>query len=441
MGITQNDPKGLECVCCDHCKKIPTNVYYNQSLHEFQYAMRFTCCNCRTFWNVCKCCTVENQPPTFITYSLRQQINGRRLKLNDIISILDNSLVSHSLYHEESNVISNESFLSDDNSEHINNTSSNNIEVMVQDIISNMFETNTILSSFDSSLKEAILERETRKRYPDYLIKKYWLKNLECELHSSDVTMFLRHIRYILQQSRDDNNKLCFILSSYEKRNSQKYNSAYEQLEIEREKNAVTQHTIASLKSILEIHGIEYNIPQMDLGIDSNHVQISGNNDNPCFIRLKLPSCSTEIRQLLELKHSLLENILIPPITFHKGGMSWVKPSEALKQAICLGVPFEVVSGPNYSTVGLHERSIYRSSIISKLISESDIGDDVITVVFGFWSDGCYCGTESKGRRNQAKISTIHIDHHQVTERHVFPIMFGRKDDNDEQVKKHLLMT
>lgn len=439
LSIAQNNPQGLECVRCDRCKKIPTNVYYNHSEHAFPFAMRFSCFHCRTYWNVCKCCSVENQPNSFVTYSLRQQINGRRLKLNDIVSMLDESIVSHSSYHDHSNAVDNHT--NDVGSEIMDSAdaSTNNVEAMVQDVISNMFERNVTLSPFECNLKQAILERETKKLYPDYLIKKYWLKNFDCNLLPNDVIMFFRHIRYIMQQSRDDNNELCSIIASYDKRNMDKYNSIYAQLQIERSKNSSAEETIATLKSLLQSYGVVYEFPTHEsshLTSDSSNVS---RNDDASVIRLKLPSSKNEIRQLLESNHSLIGNILVPPITFHDGGMSWVKPSDALRQAICLGVPFDVVIGRNYSKDSLHERSIYRSQTIYKLISESDIDDDVVTVVFGFWSDGCYCGTESKGRRNQAKISTIHISHHQVTERHVFPIMFGRKDDNDDYVKKQVI--
>ena len=196
---------------------------------------------------------------------------------------------------------------------------------------------------------------------------------------------------------------------------------------------------IRSLRDTIIQNGLSLggtNIPQT---VSINHDSAVEENGDECFVHLRLPMSNSDIRKILEARHSLMSNILTPPITFHCGGISWVKASDILKMSICLGVPFEVVIGPNYDKELLHARSIYRCPAIIKQISDSDIDDDVVTVIYGFWSDGCYCGTESKGIRNQAKVGTIHIAHHHVTERHVFPIYFGRKNDDDDEVKRELI--
>ena len=442
QNISHQTPTAIQNLCCHICKQIPTLVYSNGSNHQQYYAMRLSCGNCQTFWNFCGCCSSDHQPSAFTRYTRRQSQNNRRLSIHNITNALDSSLESHASMHNNS-LENNDLSMSVDDKQFIhedsiqsNNPDPRGVESFVINIISNMFD-NNVMSNFDINLKEALIRRETNQKYPDYLIKKFWLKNTRCSLKSDDVIVFLRHLRYIMQQSRDENNELSYILSYQRKKKVNQFDVLTSRLQAEKEKNVIAYKAIKSLKALLQSNGISFtsNLDNEFHSIQDN--EIEDRNDD--YIDLRIPTTFSDMRKILDAKHSLLNNILIPPVLFHDSGNAYVKPSDALRLAICTGVPFEIVSGSNYDCSTLHKRSIYRAPIFKKIISQSNIEDDVITVIYGFWSDGCYCGTESKGKRNLAKMATIHVSHYHVTERHVFPIVFGKKGDDEEDVRKTII--
>lgn len=438
LGIPQDTQTAFQAVRCATCKSIPTIVYSDPDNSNCLFAMRFICGRCETFWNVCRSCPINNQPQNFLRLSRRQVRQSNRLTITDIVKRLDDSLLEHSSCHTNQLSNDNEDDYIHDNDDDDNNVMIENVNTIVEHIISSMFS-NNVQSSFNKLLKCAIMERETSKKYPDYLIKKYWLKNADCDLYPEEVLMFLRHVRFIMHQSRQGNIEVTRILSTLHSINSKKYNDVFDRYEEQTKLLEKSQQIIESLKATIASNGISVDVDILDQSNQTvtNSVLINHADDHS-YIHLRLPVTQSDVRKLLETRHSFLSNILIPPIIFDAGGISWTKPSDVLRMALCFGVPIEVVNGRTYDVNSLHIRSIYRSPVIRKLISESDIDDDVMTVIFGYWSDGCYCGTESKGRRNQAKVATIHIAYHEVTERHVFPLLFGRKDDSDEDVKKNL---
>ena len=436
---SNDEIQNLRCHICNH---IPTLVYSNTAHHRYHFALRLSCGVCQTFWNVCKYCSSDNQPTNFVRYSRRQLVNGRRLSIDNVRTLLDCSMESHLCTHSSNSVLDDESNGLEDHNDTTSDPSTTNndrttrIESIVLAIISSMFQ-GTEMTLFDMKLKEALLERETKKQYADFLIKKYWLKNIDCSLKAEEVILFLRHLRFIMQLSRDDNKELSYIVSSLRDNKLAQYQEMFESLNKEKRKVQIAYEAMKGFQRLLGSNGIvnNTNFELLFQSLDANAVSES----NSDFVELRLPTSISQIRQILEADHSLLNNILIPPITLHDGGMSYVSPSNVLRLAICNGVPFEVVSGRNYSEQSLHKRSVYRAPVFKNMISGSNVGDDVITILYGFWSDGCYCGTESKGRRNQAKMGTIHIAHHTVTERHVFPVMFGRKQDDEEEVRKLII--
>ena len=443
LGLSNVTFTTLESLLCKKCNQIPTLVCSNGSSHRYHFALRLSCSSCNAYWNYCKCCTSINQPPTFHCYFRRQIVENSRLTVGQIQRKLDLSVHTHCECHP---VVMNtdvmpqqESGVDDNHFDGHDERGDNDVEVFVVDIISNMFNVPNP-SLFDLKLKDAVIERETHKKYPDYLIKRYWLKNTNCSLRRDEVILFYSYIKFIMKQSLNENTNISFILESWKKRKEIEISRIRETLMFERQKVDLAHETIRQLQNQLLSNGINPVVDLDDVLRTLLQPVADTNEKSTNDICLGIPISVPDIRKVLEREHSLVRNILIPPITLHESGISYVKPSDVLRLALCFGVPFDIVPGKRYSTDILHKRSIYRSPLIRKKIQDSDIEEDVITVVYGFWSDGCYCGTESKGKRNQAKMTTIHIAHYSVTQRHVFPIMFGRKGDSDEEVKKIIIM-
>ena len=371
------------------------------------------------------------------------------MSISNIFTELDNQVTEHSPVHTRNSLIINESFnnsdLFVDEETELNEilNQSLSVERVVIQTISDMFD-DTVITNFDKKLKEALIERETNKRYPDFLIKKYWTKNTECSYSSEDVILLLRHLRFLMKQTRSENMELSYIMTTLIKRRNTQFDKLFTQFQSTKDKLDTACDMLHKLEDILNANAIS-----SDIDFNQFYTSLVEQDENVTNIDLdvvdvKLPISVPDIRQILEAEHSLLKNLLLPPITYHDSGNSYVMPSDILRLAICMGVEFEAVSGRTYNNKDarrrdLHKRSIYRCSVVRDLIGASDICDDVITVLYGFWSDGCYCGTESKGKRNQAKMTTIHIAHYSVTERHVFPIIFGKKGDNDDEVKETII--
>ena len=444
IGLCTQSTLNSQTLRCRRCGQIPSIVYHNPSNNTYHYAMRFVCTPCKAYWNVCRLCPTNNQPAQFIRYFRRQVINSTRLTMEYIDNQLNGTLSCHSVCHPVPMSTSDEddfgADIVDDHAVEIPQPPqiTHGMDILVYNVISDMF-LDEDMSPFMIKLKEAVIERETHKKYPDFLIKKYWLNNINCSLFPEDVLLFYRYIRFIMKLSRDDNKEISYIMSKVKEAKNILHRNVFLEVEEQKKKIDIAYNTIQSLESLLQSNGIEPNI-------DLDHVKqlLRGDcseesNEVNNHIKLSLPITVPCIRKILESSSSLLRNIPIPPIVFHPSGNSYVKPSDVLRLALCFGVPFEVVSGTLYDTNNLHPRSVYRAPMLKRLINESDIDEDAITVLYGFWSDGCYTGTESKGKRNQAKMTTIHIAHYHVTERHVFPIIFGKKGDDDDEVKKIII--
>ena len=444
IGLSDDYEQGVGTMRCHRCSMIPSVVYHNSSVGKYHYAMRFICNPCESFWNVCKSCPTDNQPLQFVRYFRRQVINSRRVCLHTIQNELNGSLSCHSVCHPTETPMLSETDFRTDNTDNpvadvlIPPHIPHGMDIIVFHIISSMFD-NEEMTLFRTKLKEAVIERETHNKYPDFLIKKYWLNNMNCSLFTEDVLLFFRYLRFIMKHSRDDNNEMSYIMSKVKEIKNNQHNIIHSKLEEQKKITQLSYNTIESLETLLQANGIEPNIDldhvkQLLCGVSPDEV-----HESQTHIKLSLPVTIPHIRKILELPSSLLKNIPIPPVVFHPSGNAYVKPSDVLRLAICFGLPFEIVTGSIYNTDNLHPRSVYRAPVFKKLINESDIDDDAITVLYGFWSDGCYTGTESKGKRNQAKMTTIHIAHHHVSERHVFPIIFGKKGDDDDEVKKIII--
>ena len=228
-----------------------------------------------------------------------------RLTVTDIVKQLDDSLVEHSSCHTTP--------ISNDDEDFVNDTVNDSamfgdVSSIVEDIISNMF-CNMNDSPFNKRLKQAIIERETSKKYPDYLIKKYWLKNLNYNLYPEEVVMFLRHVRFIMNQSRQGNSEITHILSSLHTINAKKYNDVFQRYQEQSTLLAKSKQLIESLKATMVSNGIAPNLDILDesLATLSPHEAIDQSDDSS-YIHLRLPVTQSDVRQLLETNHSFMSN-------------------------------------------------------------------------------------------------------------------------------------
>ena len=433
---------------CNKCNKSPSCASYNNSNNPFHFAIRLNCDECHQSWNVCRSCGVQSQPTSFVRVSRRQRINGsdRRVTASTMRTIVDAQLQEHLQCHE----LQDDAFIINHNEEFnrtdVQENTLDPIQIstnIVETAIDSMFDTNS-MSEFELKLKEALHERETNSKYPDYLIKKYWIQNMNCQFTEDDVILFLRYARLLLKSSRDDNKEICFIINALLKQKKKRLDDLQEKYDLLRSKMSLAIDTISSLEQLIKGNNISHDIPLPDVYEEINSSLSSRtesviNFEELPVVEISLPSTTYQVRKLLEGRNSLLNHILIPPIKAPRDMKPYVLPSCILKLAISTGVPFEIIKGSQYENISLHPRSIYRAATFKNLIRNANVPDDELVVLYGYWSDGCYFGTESKGIRNQAHMTTIHIAHHNVTLRHVFPIMFGKKDCDDVGVKRILI--
>ena len=58
------------------------------------------------------------------------------------------------------------------------------------------------------NIRKALLDKKVCGTYAPYLIKKYWVKNMSCNLSNKDCLLFIELVSELLRGSRDDNKHL-----------------------------------------------------------------------------------------------------------------------------------------------------------------------------------------------------------------------------------------
>ena len=178
LGFILDLPTSWQITHCHLCQNIPSLVYFNSSSHEYHFGLRFICSHCQVYWNVCSSCSTERQPIQFIRFRRRQMIDGMRLTIRSITTKLDEQLILHLSQHDSD--VSSHEYVQDieddltfEPTEVVEVVDERIVvEQIVNHTISEMFK-DRIMSKFDEKLREALLERETNKKYPDYLIKNF----------------------------------------------------------------------------------------------------------------------------------------------------------------------------------------------------------------------------------------------------------------------------
>ena len=325
-----------------------------------------------------------------------------------------------------------------------------NLNTIVQETYP--FSTNGNTNNHNTKMRECLMEKESNKKYPEHLIKKYWMKNSNCSLKDLDILTFLNLVKIISQSSRDENKDLSHLLISLESQRASEFTKLLEKFLLLKNQLSKVKGTLLLLKDLLRVNSIDQSIVDFDqIFKDIDKCMQSNDNigdttnadesniDKP-VININHPTGFKDMRKVLEGKYSFLGYIPIPPIHLHECGYAYVLPSDILKMSVCFGCDIEIVyAGTSYNNNDLDPRSVYRAPNMKKLIQEYDRSTNALVVLFGLWSDGCYCGTESKGKRNTAKMTTIHICHPKLSQHHVFPIAFGKSKDNDDLVKQIIM--
>ena len=414
---------------CPLCSKYPSATWYSSV--NYVNIIRCECDSCSIYWNACLKCTNDTCLYGFTPVSHKLRRHKRNSTLEEQVISHLNTCNCHC--HDDSNNEYDPEF--DTNVEEMSENVIHSFRAMVDEMFP---EADTDIQM--NILKEALFHRETTKRYAEHNILKSWMKTDGCKLSNDDVQLFLRLVQIMNLSSRDELTNIAFVIDALCKKK-----------ELERKRMSSEMARLRKIlnDSKLALQSLHQTVTANNIMSNVNFQELFGAMDTEGIgfeeivslqtIDVPMPRSVAAMRQILEAKHGFLSSCVIPHIRLHPSGCAYVLPSEALRIGICTGVPIEIIEGQNYSTVPLHPRSVYRSLSIKTKIRSSTVGQDAITVALGYWSDGCICGTDSKGGRNSAKTITIHIPHPKMTMRHVFPICFGKKDADTSEVVKLIL--
>ena len=428
------------CIC-PKCERSPSTTWSNEVLVPIEI-VRFHCDTCQLFWNTCKVCSTSECDKDFKPVSKRVPRRGR-------VQILDSQVESHMSRlhsHDITDFEVNADRIGDEPVEMELDT----LGTDVNDDVLFSFQTalDAMFPDSDTSihmhhLKEAVYHRETSKKYSHFHITKYWMKTSQCDLPRNDVKLFLRLVRLMMLCSRDDLVDLSFVVDSLMKSKEKercRLNAKVARLKSQLQSAVDAIRSLEVVVECNEITNCDVDFKELYQTLDTqSSISVSSIQLDDSIVDVPMPRSVQMMRQILESKAGFVSSCVIPQIHLHASGCAYVLPSDVLKMAICLGVPLEHVIGKNYDVNVLHHRSIYRCSSIRNRIASSDIPDSGLSVALGYWSDGCICGTDSKGGRSSAKTITIHIPHPKMSIRHVFPVCFGRKNDDSTDVLKILL--
>lgn len=424
---------------CSRCGCSPSTTWYNNTPLP-HHILRFKCDSCKILWNTCITCSSNQCNADF-----RPVPN--RLSMAKRIELLDYQCQDHQLRFHSDLIVDphiNENggtYESPDHpdEDHNNTHVTNDLRISFDSMLNQVFSNDENIPNTDY-LREALFHRESTKKYPDFLVMKYWMKTNNCDLPEQDVRIFLRMVKLMRLCSRDDLIDLSFIIDGLCRKHEEERSELNTQLKLCHEKLEAATNLMTSMVNTLTCNNIVLNdkdlsdFQELQSVDEGNSISISNN-----IVQVPMPRTVKMMRQIIESKNGFLSACPIPQIHLHASGCAYVLPSDALKMSLCFGVPIEHVRGKEYNINGLHRRSIYRCNSIRTRIRSSEVPDDSLTLVLGYWSDGCICGTDSKGGRNSAKTITIHIPHPSMTIRHVFPICFGRKQSDWSEVIQIIL--
>ena len=465
---------------CEYCCKTTSHFkYHNRSSTCVGY-MTLYCDQCLYNWVVCSQCTFEKQPKS---PTLRVQKRNR----HNVIMSLSTIMCEHTieLHNQRKNVSSNEPadifqntdmFIEVDENEDYEmealhegllvansdasvdllNSNEYNAKIKLKSQLCKVFPDvpDKNITRFNRHVREIIFELNSHHCYSNYLIKKTWLKGSsydDYKIPKSDTDLFLRIIRQLIMNSRDEQGKIVDI---------------YRRIE-DRSENIIQhlQQRIFHLESTIQQYDDTFNlieksylrermIEPVQLCDHKFDTDVISSNDFSNQL-LPLPHTLQDARYLMEKDSSFVSGLLCPEIQINESdGYAFILPSRLLPMFVSSGLEFEHITD-NTDISTLDVRSKYRSPDISSILSKLQCADfhmeenssqyseldtcDVYNIGLGYWSDGCDVGGASKANRSLVKLVTIHVIHSSLTENHVFPVGFGNNKGDHEYVRTKIL--
>ena len=427
---------------CQKCNHPPSTVLHDGNGH-YKHYVRINCNQCnqsRILCRLCPCGEQYNFTPVNLSRNRQRGIDELKCQMD-----------SHNFTHHSSSL--NEEDQSFVHNETLSLEHPQDNQMTIPDMIAEAFPVvdDRNKSEFHALVRQCLIEKHTTQHYPEFIVKKYWMRNEECSTNQEDVLTFLRLVRLLSKSSRDQNLELSKVMIGILKQCDDKYNRLFKQMEEIKTLLNEVLNVIQVFNDLFRIHDINQTIIDVESlksrilkclhpeDSNSNDVNIN-NTDKEVTINVPFPIQEKDMRMVLERKYSFMQNIPSPPVHLHPSGYAYVLPSDILRLSVSAGTDIEVIpSGTDISSHQLHARSIYHFPAIQKIVADIDSSTESIVIIYGMWSDGCYCGTESKGRRNTAKMITIHIAHPKMKKSHVYPIALGRSKDDDDSVVRILL--
>lgn len=464
---------------CPYCCKIASYHKFHHSTSTCIGYMNLYCDQCLYNWVICSQCNFEMQPKSS---SLRVQKRNR----HDVAMSLSNMMCQHTIENHNTgiNVISNKSdhqypktgmlievnenqdneivsfhdefyFENSDESCALSITDESNEKMQLKSQLYRVFPDmpDNNVTIFNRHVRDILFELNCHQSYSDYLIKKTWLKgssSIKYKISKSDTDLFLRIVRNLIMNSREEQGKIVDIYRRIEDRSEdaiQQLNQRILYLETKIEKYEATFNLIDS--SYLHEIMIE------PIRLNDDKIDTDGNNDNSlnCHF-LPLPHTIQDARKLMETNSSFVGGLLTPPINVNPSdGYAYILPSRLLPIFVSSGLQFEHLT-ENTDILSLDIRSRYRSPDIYSTMIQLELEDldpdgnssyddldteDVYHIGLGYWSDGCDVGGASKANRSLVKLVTIHVIHPTLTENHVFPVGFGNNKGDHEYVRCKIL--
>ena len=464
---------------CQYCCKVASHHKFHHSTSTCIGYMNLYCDQCLYNWVICSGCNFAMQPKSS---SLRDQKRNR----HDVAMSLSNIMCQHTIENHNTciNVASNEldhqspktGMLIEVNENEDNEIvtipdelnfgiSDESIDLSITDESTEKMELKSQLyrvfpdmpdnnvTIFNRHVRDIVFELNWHQSYSDYLIKKTWLKGssyIKYKISKSDTDLFLRIVRNLIMNSREEQGKIVDIYRRIEKRSEeaiQQLNQRITYLEAKIDKYEETFHLINS--SYLHETIIEP-IRLNDANMDTDGINDSSLN----FHLLPLPHTIQDARKLMETDTSFVSGLLTPPINVNPSdGYAYILPSRLLPIFVSSGLQFEHVT-ENTDILSLDLRSRYRSPDIYSTLIQLQLDDldrdgnssndhldteNVYHIGLGYWSDGCDVGGASKANRSLVKLVTIHVIHPTLTENHVFPVGFGSNKGDHEYIRSKIL--
>ena len=446
----------FEMFLCPLCGNEPQYYKsYNGSKDVSPY-VHFNCHSCRYQWMLCRICSHKTQPSLLSKRDQRRNVKNVYGTLHNMMkehtknnhinndhsqyftmpqeeSLFGFDANSNDVYAEDNSLNSNENFLL---MEHLKETFPND-------------DSNVNRNKKIGHLRTLIYKKISQNSYTEHLILDKWLSlnSNEYSISKEDCDLFLRIVRQILLNSRDEQMKIVDIYSRIEKRNLD------EILSLRKHIDQLTE-TINRQKEVIASFCDQFEINELNSVTDITSITPVDNlfevGKSLCVNKLTLPSTLKDARIITD---RFLSGLICPSICKNSEvGYAYVLPSDILPIAIASGLQFEHMHKDPDDINIVNQRSIFQASYVKRIVkeikkkldNESSITtttepESTLLVPLGLWSDGCDAGSASKANRNLVKLTTLHFVNPNIKEEHVFPIALGEHNANHNYVRNKLM--